>query len=127
MSLSDCAMCWDTPCSCGESGYLSIYPQKDHGQRLRSLSYPERMRIREQLRARLEELLPDLPPPAEAVEPPLPTELNPYGQYDPAFLHKLSDEVLEAVVKHPFANKRFKDDVTAVLNARKASKVLVLP
>ena len=25
MALSDCAKCWDTPCTCGHDGYYLIY------------------------------------------------------------------------------------------------------
>ena len=28
MSFSDCAKCWDTPCNCGNEGYVVIYDKR---------------------------------------------------------------------------------------------------
>ena len=26
MSMSDCEFCWSTPCTCGRSGYMVVFP-----------------------------------------------------------------------------------------------------
>lgn len=26
--MSDCAQCWNTPCSCGHDGYVTVWPSR---------------------------------------------------------------------------------------------------
>jgi hypothetical protein len=54
MSLSDCAKCWDTPCECGNEGYLVLYlPEgRDH-----TLSREEFNKLKEHLKAEMKKWL----------------------------------------------------------------------
>ncbi len=43
MGMSDCEKCWDTPCSCGWDGYISVFLPV---HQLRALSYEDREALR---------------------------------------------------------------------------------
>lgn len=57
MSLSDCARCGDTPCQCGNDGYVVVYPPADLVPRLRALTPAEYEAVVGDLKNRLIELL----------------------------------------------------------------------
>ncbi len=58
MSLSDCERCWDTPCRCGNDGYVVLYPgTADLRARLKSLEPQECSDIQTKLRLLLDEML----------------------------------------------------------------------
>lgn len=46
MSLSDCEKCWDTPCECGNYGYMVVRAKPENYKRLQDLPREEFDRLR---------------------------------------------------------------------------------
>lgn len=55
MSMTDCAKCWETPCVCGNDGYLAVYPNKI--RLLRTAPYEARRKMKQALVDLLDQML----------------------------------------------------------------------
>ena len=51
MALSDCHRCWDTPCECGEHGYMVIRASQENYKRLQDMPREQFEKLREHLAA----------------------------------------------------------------------------